>query len=201
MQGTAIPALMLGGINSDIPSKTIVAQVQQDIYDTATGAWLLIPSGTKAIGEYDNQVSQGQTRIAVIWKRLIFPDTTSINLGTFEGQDQGGFAGFHDEVDTHFWQKLGDALLLSIAGAAVQLSQPQNNSNNGYNSQQVAAAQLGQQFAQLGQAYAMAGLSIPNTLVIRPGYSFIIMAAKDVPLRPFVDHRDTVANFGPVMAR
>lgn len=188
MAGTAIPAIMVGGINSDMPGM-VVGQVAQNVYDTATGRYLLIPQGSRLIGRYDNMVSMGQTRVGVIWNRIIFPDAESLDLGSMEGADQGGYAGFHDRVDTHFWSKIGNALLISIAGAGVQLSQPQAVNGQNYNAQQIAAAALGQQFGELGQEYARAGLSIPNTLEIRPGYRFVVMVNKDMRLRPYVDQR------------
>ena len=202
MAGTAIPALMVGGINSDMPGM-VIGQVSQNVYDTATGRFLLIPQGARLIGSYDNMVANGQTRVGVIWTRLIYPDTQSIDLGSMEGADQGGYAGFHDLVDTHFWSKLGNALLISVASAGVQLSQPQAPVNGYYSSQQIAAAALGQQFGELGQEYARAGLSIPNTLDIRPGYRFVVMVNKDMHLRPYVDRRTangtTPVSLGSVM--
>jgi type IV secretory pathway VirB10-like protein len=202
MAGTAIPAVMIGGINSDLPG-ILIGQVAQNVYDTATGRFLLIPQGSRLIGSYDNMVANGQTRVGVIWKRIIFPDTESIDLGSMEGADQGGYAGFHDQVNTHFWSKIGNALLISIAGAGVQLSQPQAVNGQNYNSQQIAAAALGQQFGELGQEYARAGLAIPNTLEIRPGYSFTVMVNKDMHLQPYIDHRALSGaeqvNFGPTM--
>ena len=188
LAGTAIPALMVGGINSDMPGM-VIGQVAENVYDTATGRYLLIPQGARLIGSYDNMVANGQTRVGVIWNRIVYPDTESIDLGAMEGADQGGYAGFHDLVDTHFWSKIGNALLISVASAGVQLSQPQVPVNGYYSSQQVAAAALGQQFGELGQEYARAGLSIPNTLKIRPGYRFVVMVNKDMHLRPYADHR------------
>jgi type IV secretory pathway VirB10-like protein len=70
--------------------------------------------------------------------------------------DQGGYAGFRDQVNAHFWPKIGNALLISIADAGVQLSQPQGVNGQNYNSRQIAAAALGQQFGELGQEYARA---------------------------------------------
>ncbi len=146
---------------------------------------------------------RSQTRVGVIWNRVIFPDTELIDLGSMEGADQGGYAGFHDQVNTHFWSKIGNAILISIAGAGVQLSQPQAVNGQNYNSQQIAAAALGQQFGGLGQEYARAGLSIPNTLEIRPGYRFVVMVNKDMHMRPYVDHRALSSsmpiNLGPVV--
>jgi type IV secretion system protein VirB10 len=200
--GTAIPAVMIGGINSDMPGM-VIGQVSENVYDTATGRYFLIPQGARLIGSYDNMVANGQTHVGVIWNRIIFPDTESIDLGSMEGADQGGYAGFHDLVDTHFWSKIGNALLISIAGAAVQLSQGTGQTTNGYNSQQIAAAALGQQFGELGQEYARAGLAIPNTLQIRPGYQFAVMVNKDMHLRPYIDRRTmagtTPIRLGPVM--
>jgi len=202
MAGTAVPAVMIGGINSDMPGM-VIGQVSENVYDTATSRYLLIPQGARLIGSYDNMVANGQTRVGVIWNRIIYPDTESINLGSMEGADQGGYAGFHDQVNTHFWSKIGNALLISIAGAGVQLSQGTGQTTNGYNSQQIAAAALGQQFGELGQEYARAGLAIPNTLEIRPGYRFMVMVNKDMHLRPYVDHRTmtgtTPVSLGPVM--
>lgn len=202
MAGTTIPAVMVGGINSDMPGM-VIGQVAENVYDTATGNYLLIPQGARLIGQYDNSVSIGQTRVGVIWNRIIYPDAESIDLGTMEGADQGGYAGFHDQVNTHFWSKIGNALLISIAGAGVQLSQPQAVNGQNYNSQQIAAAALGQQFGELGQEYARAGLSIPNTLQIRPGYRFAVMVNKDMHLQPYVDRRTAggtiPVNLGPMM--
>jgi type IV secretion system protein TrbI len=182
--GTVIPAVMVGGINSDVPGM-IVGQVADNVYDTATGRYLLIPQGAKLIGAYDNSVSQGQTRVVVIWNRITYPDASSMDLGSMPGADEGGYAGFHDQVNTHLWAKLGNAVLISIAAAGVQLSQPQAVNGQNYNSQQIAAGALGQQFGELGQEYARAGLAIPNTLEIRPGYRFVVMVNKDMVLRPW----------------
>lgn len=200
MATTAIPAVMVGGANSDTPGM-VIGQVTETVYDTATGTITLIPQGSRLQGVYDSVVSQGQERIGVVWTRIIFPDTSSIDIGGMEGADQGGYAGFHDQVNTHFWQKIGTAALISVAGAGAQLSQPAQPVYGTYSSTSIASAAIGQQFAQLGQEYARAGLSVPNTLEIRPGYRFTILVSKDIPLRPYVDRRDATipASFGPVM--
>jgi type IV secretion system protein VirB10 len=105
--------------------------------------------------------------------------------------DQSGFAGLHDQVETHFWEKFGNAIILTIGGAGIQLSQGTGQSTNGYNAQQIGAAAIGQQFGELGQEYARSGLSIPNTLRIRNGYNFVVLVTKDMVLRPYVDRRST----------
>jgi len=198
--GTPIQAKMVGGVNSDAPG-LIVGQVTENVYDTATGHFLLIPQGARLVGSYDNSITNGQTRIVVGWNRIIFPDGWSIDLGNMPGADESGYAGFHDQVDNHLWQKLGNALLITVAGAAAQLSQPQASNGENFNPTQILAASLGQQFALLGQLYAQAGLAIPPTLEIRPGYPFVVMVRKDMLLQPYVDHRSegTPVSLGPVM--
>ena len=87
MTGTAIPAVMIGGINSDMPGM-VIGQVSENVYDTATGRYLLIPQGARLIGSYDNMVANGQTRVGVIWNRIIYPDAESIDLGSMVNSDR-----------------------------------------------------------------------------------------------------------------
>jgi len=137
--GSVIPAVLVSGIDSDVCG-FVIGRVAENVYDTATGRYLLIPQGATLTGSCDNSVLQGQTRVVVVWNRIIYPDASSIDIGAMPGADQGGYQGFHDLVNTHLWSKLGNALLISIAGAGVQLSQGTSVSPNGYNSQQIAAA-------------------------------------------------------------
>lgn len=212
MAGTAIRGVMVGGGNSDMPGM-IIGQVSHTVCDSMTGSIPLIPQGTRVIGTYDNSVSQGQTRMGVVWTRAIFPDSASRQLGAMEGADQSGSAGLHDIVRTHFWEKFLSQTLISFGGAAAQLAQPQQSAFSGYSPSSVAAGSLTQGYSQLGQEYARAGLSIPNTLEIRPGYEFTIMVNKDLTLPQYIDHRTgrsvddcgsrageaQQVNFGPVM--
>lgn len=182
--GTVIPGVMISGVDSDLPGE-IIGQVRRNVYDSATGKYLLIPAGSRLVGTYDSQVTGGQTRVLVGWKRIIFPDSSSLSLGFMPGQDQSGYAGFHDEVNDHTWEIFKNALLLSIITAGVQLSQPQATNGQNINSSQIVAGSLGQQFGQVGTAFAQRGLNIQPTLKIRPGYDFNIMVTKDIVLPPW----------------
>ena len=197
--GDVIPVIMQGGADSDIPGQ-MVGRVVADVFDSATGRHKLIPRDSKVVGIYDNVVSAGQSRLPAVVNRIIFPDSSSISIGAMPAADQAGFAGLRDQLDRHVWEKFGNALVIAIAGAGVQLSQPQGRSRDGYDSQQLIAGSLGQQFGQLGQEYARAGLAIPNTIRIRPGYRFTIQVTKDMVLRPYVDGRTRGAqqvHYGP----
>jgi type IV secretory pathway VirB10-like protein len=185
--GTVIPAVMIGGINSDLPGQ-LLAQVSETVYDTATGRFALIPQGARLVGTYDNSVTTGQERVLVAWTRILYPDASSVDLGKMPGADEGGYAGFHDQVNDHFWKTFGNALMLSLFSSGVQLSQGQGNgaSSNGMNAQQTMAASLGQQMGQLGMETARRNMQVQPTLEIRPGYRFDVMVTKDISgLRPW----------------
>jgi type IV secretion system protein VirB10 len=199
--GDVIPCVAEGGEDSDTPGQ-FVGRVSRNIYDSATGRFLLIPQNSKVIGTYDDVVTNGQTRIPTVITRIIFPDSSSVPIGAMPAADQAGFAGLHDQVDTHLWEKFGNALLLAAGSAGIQISQGTGQNSNGYNAQQVGAAAIGQQFGELGEEFARSGLSIPNTLRIRNGYNFVVQVTKDMVLRPYVDRRVTgvqPVSHGPVL--
>ena len=97
--GSVIPAVLVGGIDSDACG-FVIGRVAENVYDTATGRYLLIPQGATLTGTCDNSVSQRQTRVVVVWNRIIYPDASSIDIGAMPGADQGGYQGFHDQVNT-----------------------------------------------------------------------------------------------------
>lgn len=201
MAGTALPGAGVGEVTSDMPGM-IVGQISQNVYDTATGNDLLIPQGTRIVGGYDNSVSTGQERLGVAWNRLIFPDSSSLQLGSFEGADQSGKAGEHDLVDKHWGEKFLMTTIIAIGGAAAQLSQPQQSPFSGYSPTSTASASLTQQYSQLGNEVARAGMNVPDSIVIRAGYPFVIMVSKDIHLPVYVDHRNAraaSAAHGPIL--
>jgi type IV secretion system protein TrbI len=184
--GTVIPSVMIGGVNSDLPGQ-LLAQVSEHVYDTATGRFILIPQGSRLIGTYDNGITTGQERVLVAWTRIIYPDASSIDLGRMPGADEGGYAGFKDKVDEHFWKVFGSAIMMSLFTGGMQLSQGQGNGsgNNGLNAQQVMTAALGQQMGQLGMQIAQRNLRIQPTIEIRPGYRFVVEVTRDMIIRPW----------------
>jgi type IV secretion system protein VirB10 len=183
--GTVIPSVMISGINSELPGQ-LIAQVSENVFDTATGQLLLIPQGSRLIGTYENNTVVGQHRVLIAWNRIIYPDASSLDLGAMAGADQGGYAGFRDKTDNHTWPTFRNALLLSAITAGVQLSQPQaRQGDSAYSSQQVIASSLGMQMGQLGMGSIQRGMGLPPTLTIRPGYRFNVMVSKDMILPPW----------------
>ena len=101
MAGSLIPAVLVGGINSDLPGP-VLAQVSENVFDSATGRSLLIPQGSRLIGAYQSAGAFGQQRVQIGWRRLIFPNTASMDLPQMPGTDEAGYAGFTDQVNSHY---------------------------------------------------------------------------------------------------
>ena len=182
--GFVIPAIMISGVNSDLPGQ-VMAQVSQHVWDTATGRHLLIPQGTRLIGTYSSDVAYGQERVLMAWQRLVFPDGKTLDIHAMPGADSAGYAGFSDKVNAHWFKTISSAILMSGVIAAADLSQNDNNSNSDSDRQRASDAlseALGQTLGQtLGQIISK-NLNIAPTLEIRPGYRFNVMVIKDLTL-------------------
>lgn len=179
MAGTIIPATLVTGINSDLPG-TITAKVSRDIFDSVSGNYLLIPQGTTIIGAYDSQVTFGQSRVLIAWQRLIFPNGNSFDLNGMPGADLTGMAGLSDLVNHHYSRIFGSALLMSVFGAAGQLSQPQNSKQA--SSEQIIYGAVGQQMSQTSAQLIAKNLDIQPTIQIRPGANFNVLLTRDMVL-------------------
>jgi type IV secretion system protein VirB10 len=186
--GWDIPATLESDVNTDLPGE-VKAVVRENVYDTASGKYLLIPQGSRLVGRYDNRVSYGQSRAIVVWSRLIFPDGSSVDLDGMVGHDASGAAGFHDQVDNHYVRLVSTALMLSAFTAGIQMSQPQTTSASGILSPSAEATQaLGQQFGQLGMEVTRKNLNIQPTVKIRPGYRFNVRVNRDIAFAaPYAD--------------
>jgi len=178
--GTIIPATLMTGIHSSLPG-ALIAKVRRDIFDSVSGNYLLIPQGTTLIGQYDSQVSYGQSRVLIVWSRLIFPNGSSFDLQGMPGADLTGMAGLHDKVDHHYARLFGSALLFSLFGASGQLSQPKNNSSQP-STQQILYAAIGQQLSQTAMQLMEKNMNIQPTLKIRPGMRFNVLLTRDMVL-------------------
>jgi len=181
--GSVIPAVLLTGINADLPG-TIVAQVRNDVFDSVTGRYLLIPRGTRLVGTYDNRIVQGQRRVLVAWTRLLYPDGSSVDLLGMPGTDEAGYAGFGANVDEHLNKVFTSALLLSIIGAGAQLSQSQQSSSlyTAPSVGQTIAGAVGQQIGNTSIQLTQRQLEIPPTLGVPPGYLFNVLVDRDIVL-------------------
>jgi len=181
MAGSIIPASLVTGLNSDLPG-FVIGQVTENVYDTVTGRYLLVPQGTKVIGKYDSVVAFGQKRALVIWQRLIRPDGSSLVIDNLPATDEGGYAGLEDQVDYHTWSLLKGVALASLLGVGSQLTIG-NSQNDLISALQQSAVK---NTDQAGQQFVQRQLDVQPTLTVRPGWPIRIIVHKDlVFLEPY----------------
>jgi type IV secretory pathway VirB10-like protein len=177
--GSIISAALITGIRSDLPGQ-ITAQVTENVYDSPTGRLLLIPQGTRLIGQYDNSVGFGQRRVLLVWNRLIFPSGKSIVLERQPGAGAEGYAGLEDGVDYHWWDLAKAAALSTLLGVGAELATDDND-------RLVQAIRDGAQdtINDAGQQIVRRQLSVQPTLTIRPGFPVRVIVTRDLVLEPY----------------
>ncbi|HEY2534642.1 MAG TPA: TrbI/VirB10 family protein [Xanthobacteraceae bacterium] len=178
--GAVIPAALVTGIRSDLPGQ-VTAQVTENIYDSPTGKYLLIPQGSKLIGDYDSQVSFGQDRVLLVWNRLIMPDGRSIVLERQSAADSQGFAGLEDEVDYHWGQLFMAAALSTVLGVGSELGATNNDNAIVQALRQGSSNSLN----QTGQQVVGRNLNVQPTITIRPGFPVRVIINRDLVLAPY----------------
>jgi type IV secretion system protein VirB10 len=181
--GTVIPVALITGIRSDLPGQ-ITAQVTENVYDSPTGRARLIPQGARLIGVYDSQVAFGQSRVLLVWTRLIMPNGHSIVLERQPGADAAGYAGLEDDVDYHWKELLAAAALSTLLGVGSELG---SGADNGSNTAILQALRLGaaNSLNQTGQQVVRRNLDIQPTLTIRPGFPVRVIVNRDLVLEPY----------------
>ncbi|MDQ0470102.1 TrbI/VirB10 family protein [Labrys wisconsinensis] len=177
--GAVISAALITGIRSDLPGQ-ITAQVTENIYDSPTGHILLVPQGTRIIGEYSNDVGYGQRRVLLVWSRLIFPNGRSIVLERQPGADPMGYAGLEDSVDYHWWDLAKAAGLSTLLSVGSELAVDDDD-------RLLRAIRNGGQdtINDAGQQIIRRQLRVAPTLTIRPGFPVRVIVTRDLILEPY----------------
>lgn len=178
--GAVIPAALITGIRSDLPGE-ITAQVTQNVYDSPTGRLLLVPQGTRMIGQYDNGVGFGQRRVLMVWTRLIFPNGRSILLERQPGTDAQGYAGLEDGVDYHWGSIVKAAALSTILSVGAEAG----TSNSENNLAQAIRSGASNSISQAGQQIVGRELNVAPTLTIRPGFPVRVLVTHDLVIEPY----------------
>jgi type IV secretory pathway VirB10-like protein len=181
--GNIISASLITGIRSDLPGQ-ISAQVTENVYDSPTGRFLLVPQGTRLIGIYDSQIAFGQSRVLLVWTRLIMPNGRSIVLERQPGADTAGYSGLEDEVDNHWGALFKAALLSTLLGVGSELG---STTGTGSNSDVITALRRGSSDSlnQTGQKVVQQNLNIQPTLTVRPGFPVRVIVNRDLVLEPY----------------
>ena len=193
MAGTVITASLVTGLNSDLPG-FVIAQVTENIFDSVSGRFLLLPQGSRLIGKYDNVVAFGQERALVIWQRIILPDGSSVVIDSLPATDTGGYAGLADQVDLHTWQLLKGIALATLLGVGSELVF--GGLGGSGDSDLIRALQLSTQSTtnRAGQRLIERHLNVQPTITVRPGWPLRVIVHKDIILRPYRGANSPTAN-------
>lgn len=193
MAGTIIAASLVTGLNSDLPG-FVIAQVTENIFDSVSGRFLLLPQGSRLIGKYDNVVAFGQERALVIWQRIILPDGSSVVIDSLPATDTGGYAGLADQVDLHTWQLLKGVALATVLGVGSELVF--GGLGGSGDSDLIRALQLSTQSTtnRAGQRLVERHLNVQPTITVRPGWPLRVIVHKDIILRPYRGATTLTAN-------
>lgn len=191
--GTVIPATLITRVTSDNSNSVVTAVVRQDVYDSVTGNNVLIPAGSRLIGE---PMGMNGGRINIAFQRVIFPNGNSVMLPNYEAIDGLGQTGLKDKYSTHSWVKtravLTGAIFAGLAGAATNNSSHVNNNNN---SNSAYTESVSDSALKSAMAQAISGMtsiatqnssSVQPTGTVREGYQFNVMLHADIRVKPYV---------------
>ncbi|WP_441256299.1 TrbI/VirB10 family protein [Bradyrhizobium sp. 482_C4_N1_1] len=182
--GTVIPGALITGIRSDLPGQ-ITAQVTENIFDTPTGRFLLVPQGARLIGMYDSQVTFGQSRVLLVWTRLIMPNGRSIVLERQPGADTAGYAGLEDQIDNHWGELFKAAALSTFLAVGTELGAGSDTNSNDSAIIQALRHGASDSLNQTGQQVVRRSLNIQPTLTVRPGFPVRVLVNRDLILVPY----------------
>ncbi len=178
--GTVIAGALNTKISSDLPGQ-IVGHVTQNVYDSATGRYLLIPQGSSLFGAYNSSVSFGQQRTQIIWTRLIFPNGESLVLEKLPGGDAIGQSGLSDEVNNHWGQLFKAALVTTLLSVGSEAGTSWNENNL----MQAIRSGASNGFSMVGNRLIDRSLNVQPTLTDRPGLPFTVLVGHDLLLKPY----------------
>lgn len=208
-QGTLIRGVLETALQSDLPGM-VRAVVTENVW-SFDGRRILIPSGTRLVGEYKSGIAQGQTRVFVVWTRLLRSDGVSVQLGS-NGADELGRAGNAGFVDNHYVQRFGSAILLSVVGGAAQFLSSYGQSLSGSNgatitttdpvtgvvtqtqsggnqlslqARQIAAQNVAQTLTGIAQEALRNSINIPPTIYLDQGSRIIVFVRRDLDFSAF----------------
>lgn len=196
-EGTLIPGILETAIVSDLPGQ-IRAVTSQDVY-SFDGRRILIPTGTRLIGEYQSSITRGQKRIFVVWTRLIRDDGIAVRLNSI-GTDSLGRSGLTGLVDNKWRERFGSAIMLSIVGAGASYATGYGSSgatngvtSDGQRGEELARQTIAQTFSDMANTALQENLRIPPTISVNQGERIFIFVRQDLDFSEFYDDPVTEA--------
>jgi type IV secretory pathway VirB10-like protein len=171
-QGTLIRGILETGIQSDLPG-WVRAQVTEPVL-SFTGQ-LMVPRGATLIGRYQSGLVQGQTRVFVIWQRLLRPDGISVQLAS-PATDLLGRAGVTGKVDTKFFERFKGSLLLSLIDGGLSIAAARAQDGNGA----TVVNASGESFQNAAQVALQNSVNIPPTIEVERGIPVQVFVSQDL---------------------
>ena len=171
---TFIPAVMYTAVNSEIPSKTVLAIVESDVAGFH-GRNILIPKGSKIEGVYEQLQSKTSRRMQISWFKITRPDGVIIKLQDAESGDQAGAGGLSGYLDQRLKDRYGAAMLLSLINAGAQMSVNSNNVN-----QLAAVESFSRESATLTAQIIRENINTMPVIMIRQGTRFNIRPLQNI---------------------
>jgi type IV secretion system protein VirB10 len=175
LEGKLLDAVLETAVNSDLPGM-VRAIINHDVY-AESGENILIPRGSRLVGQYNSQVAKGQSRVFIVWTRVIRPDGIEVALNS-GATDPLGRAGIGGSINHHFWQIFGASTLLSIVGGGT--ANAGVNTSDAYNSASAYRQQVAQGFQNSSSSLLDGYINIPPTIEIKQGTPIKVFVARDL---------------------
>ncbi len=178
--GTVIPAMLYSGINTDTPGQ-ITAEVQADVYDSATGTRLLIPAGSTLVGSYEQGEAASTGRVSLVFTTLVMADGGSFSLGdSLVAMDMNGYNGLHGKVNHHTGSRIGGGMFASALAALGSYASGNVSTQDTYSGGQLAMQGALANLMQTASTLFKKGMDKQNTVTIAPGQQFNIFVTKPI---------------------
>lgn len=188
-QGNILPAILVTEINTDMPG-TILGQIRENIFDSVTGKYLLIPKGSKIYGKYVSQIGHDQTRVAISWVKLILPNGKYLILNDAPATDLMGNSGVKDKVNKHILPLIGKTALVSLVNIANNLSKNISfgigGQQFGLNGQVKGDKNQAAPFEKVTSKILNQAVERKPTITVRKGYKINVLVNEDLELEPYI---------------
>jgi type IV secretion system protein VirB10 len=188
--GTVIQAVLQTAVDTSLPG-TIVARTTQPVYDSRYGQYLVIPSGSRLIGKYSSSIQDGQSRVMMVFDRLVTPAGGEVALGNMSASDALGRAGVEGTLETNFWSRMGISLLMAVESIAVDRLSPQQTTTaqNGQTTTGRANSTAGQILLNTANQELQRRYAVPPKVTMEPGRLVSIITTGSIEIPPVANTR------------
>lgn len=196
-EGTLIPGILETSIVSDLPGQ-VRAITSEDVY-SFDGRRILIPTGTRLIGEYQSDIMTGQTRVFIVWTRLLRDDGVSVRLNSM-GTDSLGRSGLTGIVDKKWRERFGASIMLSVVGAGASYLTGfgsgeafGRNNDDAKRGEELARQTIADTFSQMANTALSENLRVKPTISVHQGERIFIFVRQDLDFSAMYDDPVTEA--------